>query len=462
MTKKIFVSYSSPDKDKADAICRALEGAGMSCWIAPRDLSAGTQWGGGIAKAIEECEAVAVVFSSAANNSPQVAREMELAVSKRRPLVPIRVADDQPTDDMQYFLGVSHWFNAYQQPIDTYLPDIVMAIRRVLTEQRRPWTRISARLPRSRPGMILTAAAGAVLLAVLVAWMMRPRFPNTNEAPLAGRWETSIPDGKGGKMDCTADIQKNTLITYSDSCPSPLMGSSGSINTVDQGFYAPSLYRSGDSGTYMLAGGTANGDIGAYKLGWFGGLTTRDDKFGELHWKKIAQDGPMKSGMDGILPQPASWPLKDMPGVANRSIAYVRSKWLPDAQLMSIDVKLLKSNEAGVINVNTDQGGLELRMGFYSPQTQQGLTFWPMSKGTSLSPSGVIDTNGDKPLPADFVDLPAAVEAIKGNGMRAKQIYEAQLKDWGPDSSAGGTRLHGIEWMIDSTLDERFVVPATK
>ena len=106
MKKQVFVSYSSPDKAKADAIREALEEENISCWIAPRDLSAGAQWGAGIVDAIKECEAVAVVFSDAANRSPQVAREMELAVSNRRPLIPIRVADAMPTDDMQYFLGV--------------------------------------------------------------------------------------------------------------------------------------------------------------------------------------------------------------------------------------------------------------------------------------------------------------------------------------------------------------------
>jgi hypothetical protein len=44
--------------------------------------------------------------------------------------------------------------------------------------------------------------------------------------------------------------------------------------------------------------------------------------------------------------------------------------------------------------------------------------------------------------------------------MRAKQIHEAQIQDWGRGTSAGDTRMQGVEWMIDSQLDERFVVPA--
>ena len=135
MSKRIFVSYSSPDAEKATLIREALEDHDISCRIAPRDLSAGTQWGAGIVQAIQACEAVVVVFSDAANRSPQVAREMELAVSNRKPLIPIRVADAMPTDDMQYFLGVSHWFNAYAMPIEAYLPDVVTAVKNVLARE---------------------------------------------------------------------------------------------------------------------------------------------------------------------------------------------------------------------------------------------------------------------------------------------------------------------------------------
>jgi hypothetical protein len=156
MSKRIFVSYSSPDAEKANLIREALEDHDISCWIAPRDLSAGTQWGAGIVQAIQSCEAVVVLFSDAANRSPQVAREMELAVSNRKPLIPIRVADAMPTDDMQYFLGVSHWFNAYAMPMEAYLPDIVTAVKNVLARERSPWgtitRRIRTRAPAKSPG----------------------------------------------------------------------------------------------------------------------------------------------------------------------------------------------------------------------------------------------------------------------------------------------------------------------
>ena len=56
-----------------------------------------------------------------------------------------------------------------------------------------------------------------------------------------------------------------------------------------------------------------------------------------------------------------------------------------------------------------------------------------------MFPMGVIDRNGEGPLPDDFLDLPKAVDMLKAHGMRARQIYEAQLQDWGQGTTAGGS-----------------------
>jgi TIR domain len=38
---RAFISYASQDKPVADAVCQALERAGMACWIAPRNVVPG-------------------------------------------------------------------------------------------------------------------------------------------------------------------------------------------------------------------------------------------------------------------------------------------------------------------------------------------------------------------------------------------------------------------------------------
>ena len=45
MKHDIFISYSILDKAIADAVCTQLEKQGIRCWIAPRNILAGAEWG---------------------------------------------------------------------------------------------------------------------------------------------------------------------------------------------------------------------------------------------------------------------------------------------------------------------------------------------------------------------------------------------------------------------------------
>ena len=52
MAHDVFISYSSKDKAVADAVCAGLEGRGIACWMAPRDIVPGVDWGAAIIDAI--------------------------------------------------------------------------------------------------------------------------------------------------------------------------------------------------------------------------------------------------------------------------------------------------------------------------------------------------------------------------------------------------------------------------
>ena len=107
-----FISYSSKDKTTADAACAGLESAGVRCWIAPRDIRAGTEYAAGIVEGIDTCRIMVLIFSSSANASPQIRREIERAVSKGLTIVPFRIEDIAPTKAMEYYLGSIHWLDA--------------------------------------------------------------------------------------------------------------------------------------------------------------------------------------------------------------------------------------------------------------------------------------------------------------------------------------------------------------
>jgi hypothetical protein len=84
----VFVSYSSKEKEIADAVVAAHEGAGIRCWYAPRDIAPGADWADSITKAIHECSIMVLVFSKEANRSQRVIDEVNYAISQEKPLLP--------------------------------------------------------------------------------------------------------------------------------------------------------------------------------------------------------------------------------------------------------------------------------------------------------------------------------------------------------------------------------------
>src|SRR5580765_2948442 len=70
MAHDVFVSYSTHDKPTADAVVARLEAARLRCWIAPRDILPGMEWGEAIIDGIHRSRIMVLVFSSSANASP--------------------------------------------------------------------------------------------------------------------------------------------------------------------------------------------------------------------------------------------------------------------------------------------------------------------------------------------------------------------------------------------------------
>jgi len=132
MAHDVFISYSSHDKAIADATCAKLENRGIRCWIAPRDVLAGTEYGASIVDAIGACQVFVVIFSAHANASPQVKREVERAVSKGKIIVPLRIEDILPTGAMELALSNTHWLDALTPPVETHIESLRDAVATLL------------------------------------------------------------------------------------------------------------------------------------------------------------------------------------------------------------------------------------------------------------------------------------------------------------------------------------------
>ncbi len=125
MAGHIFVSYRSEDKDAAERICSGLERAGVPCWIAPRDIPAGSEWATAIVEAIQSCRAFVMVLSSNSKNAKQISREAELADRQGVPIITFRVEDVQPPTGLMYFLGNVQWLDGFGSQFDSALAQLV-------------------------------------------------------------------------------------------------------------------------------------------------------------------------------------------------------------------------------------------------------------------------------------------------------------------------------------------------
>src|SRR5687768_8307448 len=117
----VFVSYSSKDKLIADSVCSTLESHKLRCWMAPRDIRPGMDWGSAIVDAIGDSAVMCLLYSGNSNQSPQVLREVERAVSKGVTIVPVRLEDVALSKNMEYFISASHWLDAMTPPMEQHV-----------------------------------------------------------------------------------------------------------------------------------------------------------------------------------------------------------------------------------------------------------------------------------------------------------------------------------------------------
>ena len=154
----VFISYSSKDKAAADAACNVLERNGVRVWMAQRDILPGVGWAESLIGAINTARVMVLVYSSNANTSPQIEREVERAINKGLPVVPFRVEDVAPSATLEYFISETHWLDAFTPPLEHHLERLADAVKRLLASKfvqparrKRPAPPTRPPRPRSEP-----------------------------------------------------------------------------------------------------------------------------------------------------------------------------------------------------------------------------------------------------------------------------------------------------------------------
>ena len=135
MAHDVFISHSNQDKTVASAMCSRLEQAGIRCWIAPRDVRPGRNWGSEIIRGLDNAKVMIVVLSANANRSRPVMKEVERAFDKGIVIIPVRTEEVVPSEALEFFLSSEHWLDAFNPPLETHMDRLAGTVEEYLVEQ---------------------------------------------------------------------------------------------------------------------------------------------------------------------------------------------------------------------------------------------------------------------------------------------------------------------------------------
>ena len=116
---EVFISYKANDvalgnndADIAKELCHELEKAGISCWMAPRDIQPGARYAQAIMRAINNCRVMLLVFSRYANHSEHIANEVDKAFGSKKDIIPFNLDSTKPNEELDYYLCRKQWIDA--------------------------------------------------------------------------------------------------------------------------------------------------------------------------------------------------------------------------------------------------------------------------------------------------------------------------------------------------------------
>ena len=191
MAHDVFISHSKKDKTVADAVCGTLEKQGIRCWIAPRDVPPGKSWPAAIVEAISISKVFVLVFSDGSNQSKQVVKEVGEAFDTGIPIIPLRIEDVKPSQEMGYYIKSIHWLDAMDPPLERHLKRLADSVKALLSVEEKDQlpaaepvyeAPVKKRWPLPTWATALLVLAAVIVLGVVGIWVV-PRLNSALPTP---------------------------------------------------------------------------------------------------------------------------------------------------------------------------------------------------------------------------------------------------------------------------------------
>ncbi len=138
IARSVFISHASKNLKVADEIRDILETRGVSCWIAPRDIPPGQQYGKSIIDGISNSSVFLLLLTNESNLSTAVQNEVERAFGYQKTIIPVRISDVKPGKEIEFFVSNAQWVDAIYQPLKRRMDQVAAIVQAIEMSAKPP------------------------------------------------------------------------------------------------------------------------------------------------------------------------------------------------------------------------------------------------------------------------------------------------------------------------------------
>ncbi len=112
----IFLSYRRSDQPLARALVEALQSRGVNVWW-DQKIEGGEDWRDAIVEGLTGANVLVILFSNECNASKQLKKELAIADTLDKEVVPVLIEDTKPKGHYLYELAARNWLQIFPEPL---------------------------------------------------------------------------------------------------------------------------------------------------------------------------------------------------------------------------------------------------------------------------------------------------------------------------------------------------------
>lgn len=135
MSHHIFLSYRRTDQPLARALVAAMESEGLDVWW-DQEIEGGEDWREAIVNGLSASNALVILFSEECNASKQLKKELAIADTLDKEVIPVLIEETKPKGHYLYELAARNWLQITPDP-ESKVGDLARRLARELGVEAR-------------------------------------------------------------------------------------------------------------------------------------------------------------------------------------------------------------------------------------------------------------------------------------------------------------------------------------